>query len=96
MQDGNLLKLHIVVRRVETEADGQTPGLRCSVKNIIISGVNSLEHYVLKFARVLNIKFLFSARRIPLPLLGPHTKNSFIKIIISMSLLSLVSFSSSG
>jgi hypothetical protein len=63
MQDEILWKLRILERRFETEADEQTPGSWHNVKNIIIIGVNSLDQYVLKYARVLNMKRLVSARK---------------------------------
>jgi hypothetical protein len=92
MQDANLLKFCIFERRFGTETDGQTPGSRYSVKKVIIISVILSEDYVLKCARALNVKIAALARKPLFPLLVPHTKNSNLKIIMSMPLMSLALF----
>jgi hypothetical protein len=92
MQDANLWKFCIFERRFGTETDGQTLGSRYSVKKVIIIWVNLSENYVLKFARVLNAKISALARKTQFPLLVSHTKNSYLKITMSMPLVSLAFF----
>jgi len=82
MQVANLWKFYIFERRFGTETDGQRPGSGYSVKKAIIIWVILSEDYVLKFARVLNVKIAYLARKTAFPLLVSHTKNSNLKIIM--------------
>ena len=68
------------------------PGSRFSVKNFIIIWVDLSENYILKFARVLSVKIAILVRKPPFRLLVSHTKNSYLKIIVSMPLKSLAFF----
>lgn len=92
MQDADLWKFFIFESRIGTETDGQTPGSRYSVRKVIIIWVNLSENYVLKFARVLNVKIEVLTRGTPFPLLVSHKKNRFLKIITSMPLVFLAYF----